>query len=474
MATTTLYPTKDTYLDFPDMYAANGALTYANLHCDSSYNLWQFAVLEFNLSGITGTITSLKLRIYVNSTDVPSTQIQVGKYWNFYWDESTFTYWEFIMGNNSFRQSAYFNGRTLTTGWNEFDISELIGILDSATNVFGINLSGEPGGYTAQFSSKEGSYDPELVVVTSDEYIPQNLTAESSMEVPIVEVNTTTEFTTVPFESGSIYAIEDCYCSQVEPNTPHNTSHIYVRDGPSSWDYTFLKFPIQDVSVPVENCYLVLPIQAQGSQTSPLEIYIIRMNTNAWHEDTVTYNNFNQTFYWGEVEVTVPLGATSIRVDITSLMNIASDSHMSLFIDLSHGQDSNDYFIDFSEHPHIEINSDVGIDYTADALVSIPPIQVSTARYTGTVGGSSRVEAIVDNYYHGDGTDTKMFLPSGVGAAYDQGEYAAACRAIYLAFNTQDIAYINSCRLHLYLQDYLNDFPNNSKVTLRIAEALTS
>ena len=112
--------------------------------------------LLFNVQGISGSVTSAKLRVYANSSS--SMKYDVRSVSNTSWGEKTLTY------NNAPAASSVINSSApsfAANSWTEVDVTSLI-----QTNGL-VSLALTSANNTAvSFSSKEGTHPPQLIVQT--------------------------------------------------------------------------------------------------------------------------------------------------------------------------------------------------------------------------------------------------------------------------------------------------------------------
>jgi PKD repeat protein len=151
-STLTFTPTDDAYVRAPNPNQNAGAETTIRVYKSGASETHSY--LKFVVSGVTGTVSSAKLRLFV--TDPSAVSGSVYDVADTSWLESTITW-----------ATKPTPGSLITTGgaasigtWVEFDLTGAVG--GDGTYSFALKASG--GSDAVWYSSKEGANDPQLVV----------------------------------------------------------------------------------------------------------------------------------------------------------------------------------------------------------------------------------------------------------------------------------------------------------------------
>jgi hypothetical protein len=172
--TLTLNPTDDTWVTASAPTANKGSTTNLRVRGDAPAN-YREAFLKFNVTGVTASVTLAKLRVY--SIDVVQT-VNCNEVADTSWTEGTMTW------NDKPAMGPLIDSLVGTPAtWCEWDVTSYI----TGDGIYSFGLQGTAG--ADDFSSKEGSYVPELVIDyggTGGDNNPPTFTSD-----PIVEIDAT-------------------------------------------------------------------------------------------------------------------------------------------------------------------------------------------------------------------------------------------------------------------------------------------
>ncbi len=149
-STLTFTPTDDAYVRQPHPNEQTGAQTTIRVYKSASET---HSYLKFTVSGVTGPVASVKLRLWV--TDASSVAGSIYTVPDTLWSESTIT-WATKPTPGAFITAG---GSAPIGTWVEFNLTGAVG--ENGTYSF---LLKDGGDNAAWYSSKEGSNDPQLVV----------------------------------------------------------------------------------------------------------------------------------------------------------------------------------------------------------------------------------------------------------------------------------------------------------------------
>jgi hypothetical protein len=172
-----LIPTDDTRVDSSVPTKGYGSSTYLRVKSFSTTSATHHSYLKFNVTGLTGTVQSAKIRLYVTDESVDGGSIFTVS--NNYlgtttpWTESGVT-WNNAptIGGTPLDQK----GAVALNTWVEFDVTPAI----SGNGIYSFGLtSGSTN--SAQYSSTEGANLPELVVLVNSAAVPSANLAPSTV-----------------------------------------------------------------------------------------------------------------------------------------------------------------------------------------------------------------------------------------------------------------------------------------------------
>lgn len=149
--TTTLNPVADAYVSssVPNANYGSGTVLYTN----ASPTLNSY--LQFDVQNLSGSVTTATLRMYVEKTD--SIGFDVKEVADTSWGESTITYNNAPVISNTIGSS----GATTINTWAEVDVTSYI----TGNGLYSLAMTSSSN-QRISYSSREGSYPPELIVNT--------------------------------------------------------------------------------------------------------------------------------------------------------------------------------------------------------------------------------------------------------------------------------------------------------------------
>jgi len=170
-------PTDDTRVDSSSPTQSYGSSTYLRVKGFSATSATHYSYLKFNVTGVSGTVQSAKVRLYVTDESVDGGSIFTVS--NDY--PGTTTPW--LESGVTWNNAPTIGGTPLDhkgaialNTWVEFDVTAAI----SGNGIYSFGLtSGSTN--SAQYSSKEGLNLPELVVLVNSAAVPPANLAPSTI-----------------------------------------------------------------------------------------------------------------------------------------------------------------------------------------------------------------------------------------------------------------------------------------------------
>jgi hypothetical protein len=356
-------PTDDSYANHNLPTTNYGSANYMAVRGDGT-SKGRNTFLKFTVTGVTGSVTSAKLKMY--SVDV--TQSVTAKASNTNWTEGALTW------NNQPSTSSTLDTKTPSaTSWVEFDVTTHV----TGNGTYSICLQGSNDGAGHTFDSKEATNDPVLEVTYGDDVTapaaPTGLTAtagdtevlldwadnsepdlasysvwrDTSTGGPYTEIAsglTTSAYTDTGRTNGTTYyyvvtAFDDSNNESsdsseasatphgilefnpsddalVNHNLPNNNygsdTYLAIRsDVASKGRNTFLKFTVSGVSGTVTSAKLKM-----YSQTVEMTATVKAVSNTSWTEGAITWNN--QPSAGSTLDTKVPGTAQWVEFDVTS------------------------------------------------------------------------------------------------------------------------------------------------------------
>lgn len=272
-ASVTLSPAADAYVISINPNTNYG--TSLSLRVDGSPLVRTY--LLFKLSGVSGTITQARLRVYANSAS--SVGIAVSPVGGAAWSETGITYANATPPGSVFATTGAVSANT----WKEVDVTGLI----SGTNLLNLALT-TSGGTAISFSSREsGANSPQLVITTSQTTATPSRTATPTRTpTPIVPPPTSTATILPPPPSGTFLAAADATVSSATPNMNDGASTSLRVDG-SPVVRSYLRFNVSEISGSIQQAKL--RVFANSGSSSSIQVWGVTNNT--WSETGITYAN---------------------------------------------------------------------------------------------------------------------------------------------------------------------------------------
>lgn len=148
-----LNPTDDAYVNQAHPDVINGAKTVLLIRNLSGSK--KYGYIKFSVTGVSGTVTSAKLKLKVENTAINNTSVYVV---TSSWDEDTITW-----NNDDLSWGSLLETKTSLSAntWYEFDVSAEVD--DNGTYTLGLKTT-DTTGYK-EWYSKESAYDPVLEII---------------------------------------------------------------------------------------------------------------------------------------------------------------------------------------------------------------------------------------------------------------------------------------------------------------------
>jgi len=283
----TLTPVADAYVN--ETNATSNYGTANVLRTDQSAELDSY--LRFDVKGLTGYITKATLRVYANTqSSIGYTLYQVA---DNTWDEYTITFNTAPPVGNMIGDSGPFSSNT----WTSIDMTPLINS-DGLISVAMLSSDGK----TNSYSSKEGSYPPELVIeLSSNPYTPTPTPTDTPTitptpsDTPTPTPSDTPTITPTPSDTPtpttapstlSYNPVADVYVNSSSPTSNYGSSTA-LRTDASPDVHSYLRFDVQGFSGYITKA--TLNIYANSGSAIGFDAYGVADNT--WGEYTTVYNN---------------------------------------------------------------------------------------------------------------------------------------------------------------------------------------
>ncbi len=223
--------------------------------------------LRFTVSGVSGTIQNVRLRVYSTSANTNNGPA-------IYATDNTWTETGITWNNRPARTSG---AADTTNTWVEYDITSLL----TGNGTFSFVLAGDSRD-DVRFSSREGSNPPQLVITFAS-------TAPTATQPPASTSTPTRTPTAINTQAGgtlTFTSIADSYVESSNPSTNYGSAtQIRVDGSPDVRSY--LRFNVQGLSGAVTSA--TLRVYANSAVTAGYDARSVADNT--WVESSITYNN---------------------------------------------------------------------------------------------------------------------------------------------------------------------------------------
>lgn len=238
--------------------------------------------LRFTVNGVSGTIQSARLRVYVTTDgtqDGPDAYAAGNN-----WTETGITWNNRPAPTNA---SLDNKGQLSRNTWVEYDVT----ILVVGNGIYSFVLAGDSSD-DVKFSSREGSSPPQLVIAFNSGTKTPTVTALPSQTWTPTRTSTSTQpsaatFTPPPASSGFTFVPSaDTYVDSSSPSANYGSLTTLRGDG-SPVVSSYLRFDVQGLSGTATRA--TLRIFANSASSGGYEIRSV--NDNAWTESTLTYNS---------------------------------------------------------------------------------------------------------------------------------------------------------------------------------------
>src|SRR6266540_398436 len=228
--------------------------------------------LRFTVSGVSGTIQNVRLRVYSTSANTNNGPA-------IYATDNTWTETGITWNNRPARTSgaADNKGSIPTNTWVEYDITSLL----TGNGTFSFVLAGDSRD-DVRFSSREGSNPPQLVIT----FVSSAPTATQPPASTSTPTRTPTAINTQAGGTLTFTSIADSYVESSNPSTNYGSAtQIRVDGSPDVRSY--LRFNVQGLSGAVTSA--TLRVYANSAVTAGYDARSVADNT--WVESSITYNN---------------------------------------------------------------------------------------------------------------------------------------------------------------------------------------
>lgn len=265
----TLTPVADTYVNQSTPSTAYGSAT--QLVVDGSPTNRSF--LRFDLTGVTGVISSATLRLHVADTaSAASASGGSVSTVSAAWSEAGTT-WNSRPATGSTLGTF---GRVSRNTWVQLNVTSAVAAGTTAS--FGLTSTNSDG---AIYDSRErGAVAPQLVLTM----------APLPTATPTATPTTTPTATPTPTPGGTVtlVTVADTFVDADTPSTPYGTGTQLIADG-SPVRELLLRFDLTSLSGPVQSARLRLHVANSSSAGSPAGGSVARVADNTWSESAVTY-----------------------------------------------------------------------------------------------------------------------------------------------------------------------------------------
>jgi hypothetical protein len=273
--------------------------------------------IKFDLSAISGSITSVRLRLHVNdASDSPSPQGgTVARVNDTAWTENGITY---TNRPTSWGPTAATFGPAVRNTWMEVDVTSAIDAGGLVT--LGVRSTHTDGAY---YDSREGTQRPELLVTTDTTTSSSSSSTSSSSTTSSSTTSSTTTTTTTTPGGGStttVTPVADSFVESTNPGTNFGKRVRLLVEGDPVRE-SFIKFDLSAISGSITSARLRLHVNDASDSPSPQGGTVARVNDTAWTENGITYTN--RPTSWGPTAATFgpAVRNTWMEVDVTSAID---------------------------------------------------------------------------------------------------------------------------------------------------------
>ena len=306
--------------------------TSSYLFVDGTSNPRTESFIRFTVSGVTGTIQSAQLRVFVTSNSSNNSPALYGA--NNSWTESAITW-----NNRPERTSGILDnkGSSQTNSWLDYNVSAAVS--GNGTYTFVLAADSADG---IRFSAREGSQPPQLVITlsggstatqppaaTASSTATQTSTATSTgIPLPTASRTATPTGSQVPAAtntSGSgntllFAANADARVAQASPSTNYGTATTLQADGNAgSVQTSYLRFTTGGISGAIQSVKLRIFCTTNGTENGPA----VHLANNNWIESGSGGMNWNNrpALAGGAVDNKATIATNSwVEYDVTSLV----------------------------------------------------------------------------------------------------------------------------------------------------------
>jgi hypothetical protein len=287
-------PAADAFVEETSPSANNG--TTSNLRSDASPN--ELAYLKFDVQGLSGAVTSAKLRLNVRDGTKDGPFIALA-------DSSAWTETGITWSNRPSAGGAISDLGAISTGvWIEYDVTSAIGgngtltfvLVPQSSDALSVNsrdaASNQPellitqtfptGTATATTTSTPTGTPTETATLTAT---PTETLTETATATAVPTETNTPGPTVVPGGSLVLGPVADVYVRQVNPDATAGTSSN-LRSDANPNELAFLKFDVQGLTGPVVNATLRLFVR-DGTTNGPI---VATSGDTSWSESSMTWN----------------------------------------------------------------------------------------------------------------------------------------------------------------------------------------
>jgi hypothetical protein len=282
-----------TFVTNADAYVnqSNSSTNYGNatiLQVDGASDPDLESFIRFTLTGISGTVQSARLRVYVTtngSANGPAVYATGTS-----WTETGITW-----NNRPARTSGALDnkGSISTNTWVEYNVTSLI----SGNGTFSFVLAADSAD-GAVFSSRQGSQPPQLVVtLAGSSTITPSFTATETATASSTPTDTVTPTSTLsstptstqgPITSLTFITNADAYVNQSNPSTNYGSATTLQVDGASDPDIeSYIRFTVTGISGTIQSARLRVYVTTNGSNNGPA----VYAAGSTWTETGITWNN---------------------------------------------------------------------------------------------------------------------------------------------------------------------------------------
>ena len=354
--------------------------TATTLLVDGDAGAAQTAFIRFNASGVSGSIQSVKLRVFCTTNGTangPAAYLA-----NSTWTESG------TGGVNWNTQPALLSGAVDNKGaiaaetWVEYDVTSLV--TGNGTYTFALIADGSDG---ITFSSREGTAAPQLVITVGTggptATPSRTRTPTSTATTAPVLTNTPTPTTTafvntstptrtptvgVPGNTLTFTTEADARVVQASPTTNYGTANNLQVDG-DTVQTSYIRFTVSGVTGPIQNVKLRIFCTTNGTNNGPA-VYLADSNWIESGAGGITWNT-QPALLSGAVDNKGAVAANAwIEYDVTSLVTGDGTYTLALLADGSDGATFSSR--EGTAPPQLVVTLGTGMDVPASTSAPLP------------------------------------------------------------------------------------------------------